>query len=305
MAASDRAEYTAFLNGDWVPRSELKIDVSDRGFKVGDTIFDVTRTFNGKSFRLKEHVDRLYRSLKYTRIDPGMSAEEMLEVSEEAIRRNEHLLSKEGDFSIRQIITRGPGRWANTAGPATVIIEVGPNLWDAAPFYDSGARCVIARTRSYSSESVDPKIKHHSRMNFNLAEMEAKDVDPQAWPVLTDTDGNLTEGVGYNIFLVTDGVIRSPGDTAILQGVSRGTIFDLAERLDIPFIDEPLQPYDLYTADEAFLSNTNFCVLPVTKADTRQIGDGVPGPIVQQLLAAWSEWVGVDIVDQQKRFHRE
>ena len=305
MAASDRARYTAFLNGDWVPCSELKIDVSDRGFKVGDTVFDVTRTFNGKSFRLREHVGQLYRSLKYTRIDPGMPAEEMLEVSEEAIRRNEHLLSKEGDFSIRQIITRGPGRWASTAEPPTVIIEVGPNLWDAAPFYDSGAHCVIARTRSYSSESVDSKIKHHSRMNFNLADLEAKDVDPQAWPVLTDTDGNLTEGVGYNIFLVTDGVIRSPGDTAILQGVSRGAIFDLAERLDIPLIDEPLQPYDLYTADEAFLSNTNFCVLPVTKADTRQIGDGVPGPIVQQLLAAWSEWVGVDIVDQQKRFHRE
>ena len=305
MVAPNRAKYTAYLNGDWVPRSELKIDVSDRGFRVGDTVYDVTRTFNGKSFRLKEHVDRLYRSLKYTRIDPGLSAEEMLEVSEEAIRRNEHLLSEDGDFSIRQIITRGSGRSASTAGPPTVIIEVAPNLWDAAPFYESGAHCVIARTRSYSAESMDAKIKHHSRMNFNLADLEAKDVDPQAWPVLTDTDGNLTEGTGYNLFLVTDGVIRSPGDSAILQGISRGAIFDLAAQLDIPFVEEALQPYDLYTADEAFISNTNFCVLPVTKADTRKIGDGVPGPIVQQLLAAWSEWVGVDIVDQQKRFHRE
>ena len=203
MVGSTRAKYTSYMNGDWVPATDLKIDVSDRGFKVGDTVYDVTRTFNGKSFKLKEHVDRLDRSLKYTRIDPGMSPEE------------------EGDFSIRQIITRGPGRWASTAGSPTVIIEIGPNVWDAAPFYERGAHCVIARTRSYTAESVDPKIKHHSRMNFNLADLEAKDVDPQAWPVLTDTDGNLTEGVGYNLFLVTDGVIRSPGDSAILQGVSR------------------------------------------------------------------------------------
>ena len=291
--------------GNGCRSSELKIDVFDRGFRVGDAVFDVTRTFNGKSFRMKEHVDRLYRSLTYTRIDPEISPEEMFELSEEAIRRNEHLLEEEGDFAVRQTVTRGPGRLASTAGPPTVIIDVAPNIWAAAPFYDNGAHCVIARTRSYSAESLDPKIKHYSRMNFNLADLEASDVDPQAWPVLTDTDGNLTEGVGYNIFLVTDGVIRSPGDSAMLQGISRGAIFDLAAQLDISVVEEPLQPYDLYTADEAFIANTNFCVLPVTKVDTRSIGDGKAGPIVKQLLAAWSEWVGVDIVDQQKRFHKE
>ena len=305
MATSNRAKYTAYLNGEWMPSTELKIDVWDRGFRGADSVFDVTRTFNGKSFRLKEHIDRLYRSLTYTRIDSGMSADEMLELSEEAIRRNAHLLEEEGDFAVRQIVTRGPGRWADTAGPPTVIIEVSPNLWDAAPFYDNGAHCVISRTRSYSPEALDPKIKHYSRMNFWLAELEARDVDPQAWPVLTDTDGNLTEGVGYNVLLVTNGVIRSPGDSTILQGVSRGAVFDVAAQLNIPVVEEPLQPYDLYTADEAFIANTNFCVLPVTKVDNREIGDGRPGPVVQQLLAAWSEWVGVDIVDQQKRFHRE
>ena len=303
MTTSDRARFTGYMNGEWVPSSELKIGVWDRGVRGGDSVFDVTRTFNGKSFRLKEHVDRLYRSLNYTRIDPGLSAEEMFELSEEAIQRNEHLLEESGDFAVRQIITRGPGYWVNIAGPPTVIIEVAPNAWHAAAFYDAGAHCVIARTRSYSAESLDPKVKHYSRMNFNLADLEAKDVDPQAWPVLTDTDGNLTEGVGYNIFLVTDGVIRSPGDSAMLQGISRGAIFDVAAQLNIPVVQEPLQPYDLYTADEAFIANTNFCVLPVTKVDTRPIGDGVPGPIVAQLLAAWSEMVGVDIVDQQKRFH--
>jgi branched-chain amino acid aminotransferase len=149
---------------------------------------------------------------------------------------------------------------------------------------------------------VDPKIKHHSRMNFNLAEVEAKDIHPDAWPIMTDAGGNLTEGVGYNVFMVTDGVIRTPGDSSILQGVSRGAVFELAEQLGLPLVEEELQPYDLYTSDEAFFASTPFCVLPVTTVDNRTIGDGRPGPVVQQLLAAWGERVGVDIVDQAERY---
>ena len=141
-------------------------------------------------------------------------------------------------------------------------------------------------------------------MNFNLADLEAADVDPEGWPILTDSEGNLTEGTGYNVFLVTDGVIRTPGDRNILQGISRGMVFDLAEQLEIPLVEEDLQPYDMYTADEAFFSSTTPCVLPVTVVDKREIGDGRPGPIVQQLLSAWSETVGLDIVDQMARFDR-
>ena len=115
-------------------------------------------------------------------------------------------------------------------------------------------------------------------------------------------DGNLSEGTGYNYFLVTDGVIRTATDTAILQGVSRGMVFDLARQLDIPVVEEDLQPYDLYTADEAFFASTSYCVLPMTVVDKRPIGDGKPGPITNQLLAAWSEAVGLDIVDQAIRF---
>ena len=162
----------------------------------------------------------------------------------------------------------------------------------------------ITRTQSYSPEALDPKVKHYSRMNFNLAELEANDVDPGAWPILRDADGNLTEGSGYNVFLVTNGVIRTASDRALLQGVSRGMVFDLAKQLDVPLVEEDLQPYDLYTADESFFASTSYCVLPVTQVDRRQIGDGKPGPITQQLLAAWSEVVGLDIVDQAQQFVR-
>jgi branched-chain amino acid aminotransferase len=145
-------------------------------------------------------------------------------------------------------------------------------------------------------------VKHYSRMNFNLAELEAADVDPDAWPILSDLDGNLTEGTGYNVFMVTDGVLRTPGDRSILQGISRGMVFDLAAQMNIPVVEEDLQPYDLYTADEVFFSSTSPCVLPVTQVDKRQIRDGKPGPITQRLLAEWGETVGVNIVAQAQRF---
>ena len=292
-------EHTAYFNGEWVPEDDVKISPRDRGFTTGDVVFDVERTFNGKSFRMKEHIDRLYRSLKYVRIDPGLSNEEMLGVSEEVIRLNEHLRPPGGDFNIRQFVTRGPGRSTKEAGPPTVGVTVAPiDFSRYASFYDDGVHAVIARTRSYSSDALDPKVKHHSRMNFNLADLEAQDVDDGAWAILMDAAGNLTEGTGYNFFLVTDGVLRTPGDETILQGISRRSVLDLADQLQIVHTEEELQPYDLYTADEAFFCSTSHCALPMTVADKRVIGDGKPGPITQQLLAAWSEMVGVDIVDQ-------
>jgi branched-chain amino acid aminotransferase len=296
------SDFTAYFNGEWVPEDQVVIRHTDRGFVTGDVVFDVERTFNGKSFRMKEHVDRLYRSLKFVRIDPGLSDDEMLEISEEAISRNEHLRAPGGDFNIRQFVTRGPGRSTKDAGPATVGVTVSPIYFARyAGMYDSGAHAVVARTRSYASDALDPKVKHYSRMNFNLAELEANDRDAGAWPILRDAAGDLTEGSGYNVFIVTDGVIRTPTDTAILQGVSRGTVFDLAEQLDLPVSEEGLQPYDMYSADEAFFASTSYCVLPVTRVDGRTIGDGKPGPVVNQLLAAWSESVGVDIVGQALR----
>lgn len=275
----------------------------DRGFLAGDVVFDLARTFNGESFRLREHVDRLYRSLKFVRIDPGLSPQEVLDLSEEVIRRNAHLREDVGDFMVTQFVTRGPGRWAHQAGPPTVCVKVAPIPFHRfARYYTDGADAVITRTRSYPVEALDPKVKHYSRMNFTLAELEAADVDPNAWPLLTDLSGNLTEGTGYNFFLVTDGVLRTPGDRSILQGISRRMVFDLAAQLHIPVVEEDLQPYDLYTADEVFLSSTSPCVLPATRVDKRQVGEGEPGPITRQLLAEWSKTVGVDIVQQAQRF---
>ena len=250
------SEFIAYLNGEWVPRSELNVHVDDRGFRVGDTVFDVTRTFNGTSFLLDRHIDRLYRSMKYVRIDIGISSEEMTRLTEEAVEKNLGFLEEHGDFDIWHAITRGPGRWAYEANNPTVIIDVAPIPWDWFGSDLNGAKGVITKTRSMSSQTVDPKIKHHSRLNFNLAEMEAGDIEDHGWPVLTDGSGNL-------------------------------------------------QPYDLYTADEAFFSSTPYCMLPVTTFDKRAIGDGKPGPVFKQLMSAWSERVGVDVVGQAEKQYQK
>ena len=294
-------DYQIWLNGEFVQRSEAKISMTDRGFRLGDVLFDTSRTFDGKVFRLREHLDRLYRSLKYLRIDPGMSIDEMEKITLETIEINEPLRKQANDdYMITQIVTRGEGGpRASSPMKANVSIWIDPMGFPRyAPLFDSGAHVVITKTRSYSPEQLDPKVKHYSRLNFVMADLESTDVDPDAFPLLLDMDGNVSESIGANFFIVTDGVLRTAGDNSILQGVSRMTIIDLAEQLNIPVAEEDLQPYDVYTADEAFLTSTPYCLLPVGRADNRQLGDEVPGPITSQLLAAWSEMVGLDIVDQ-------
>ena len=296
--------YTAYLNGRWIPSDEVRIDWNDRGFRFGNAVFDSPRTYAGRIFRLDRHIDRLYRSLSYVRIDPGLSPAEFTSVVEEAVSRNSDLLAEAGDFQIYMFVTSGPGRYATQAGPPSVGVVAYPiPFWRMAPYFETGASGVITRTRSYAPEMLESKLKHQSRLNFELAELEANDVDPGAFALLLDREGNLSEGTFNSIFAVRDGVLVTPPDDSILQSVSRETVFDLADRLGIPTSEDAMQPYDLYAADEAFVAFTGPGVLPMTKVDHRQIADGSPGPVTRQLLAAWSEMVGVDIVDQAVRFN--
>jgi branched-chain amino acid aminotransferase len=300
-------DHIAYFNGEWGPNSEVRIDPFDRGFTMGDAVFDVERTFDGHIFRLREHLDRLYRSLQYLRLDCGVTIDEMTSITEELVHRNEPMREPGGDYMVRQVVTRGTPKSGTQGGvwepmTPTVINMVSPiDLGGYARAYDRGASVVFPSVRGYSSSSLDPKVKHYSRGNFVLAQLQAADVEPEAHPVLLDQDGNIAENIGANFFIVTDGVIRTPGDSSILQGISRMVVFELANQLGIPIVEEPLQPYDAYTADETFLANTIYQLLPVGTVDNRRIGEKTPGPISTQLLAAWSEMVGVDIVGQALR----
>ena len=289
----------AYFNGAWVPFSEVRIEPNDRGFVTGDAVFDAARTFDGIGFLLEAHVDRLYRSLHVARIDPGMTSDQMLEVTQEVIVRNEHLRSSVGDFQVWQGVTRGPGRWAHEAGPPTVYVKVsGIDFGKYAHLYATGAHAILTRTQTLPYSTVDPKLKTHSRMHFNLAELEAARTDPAGWPVLLDARGSLGEGSGYNVFVVRDGQVITPPAGGILAGISQKHVIELSHSLGLKVAERDLQPFDLYTADEAFFSATSPCVLPVTRADGLAIGAGTPGPTTVRLLDTWSEQVGVDIARQ-------
>ena len=266
----------------------------------------MSRTFNGKVHRLREHLDRLYRSMKFARIDPGMEIDEMEAISHEVVKRNEPLRELGSDVLVWQTVKRGFARTfakITEPAPAMVYISTFPIDFEGhAEEYRTGGHIVFPRTRSFNPQALEPKLKHYSRMNFSLADLEAADVDPDAHAVLLDQQGNITEHTSASFFVVTDGVLRTPTDRAILQSVARMDVLELAQKLGIPTSEENLQPYDAYNADEAFLANTIYCVLPMARIDNRLIEGEVPGPITQKLLAAWSETVGMDITDQA--FHQ-
>ena len=288
-----------YMNGEMLAEDGASISIFDRGFQGGEAVYESTRTF-GKStpFKLEQHLDRLYGSCRYLRIDPGLSKEELAKVSMEVLNANLHLLAENDEYWIIHIVTRGPGWWdVLEAGPPTVIVFTRPIRFDRyANLYRQGAHVVSTTTRHVPPECHDPKMKNYSHLHFSLAEFEAKQVDPDSYPLMLDIHGNISEVTGGNILLVKDGAIWSPGPKNILQGVSRQTVFELADQLGIPRVERDLQPYDVYNADEVFLTSTSYCALPVSRFNSQAIGGQVPGPVNQQILDAWSELVGVDIV---------
>ncbi|HSG68875.1 MAG TPA: aminotransferase class IV, partial [Planctomycetaceae bacterium] len=167
-----------------------------------------------------------------------------------------------------------------------------------ADFYETGCHAVTAMSRMVPSQSLDARIKNRSRMAYTLAEMEVKLVDPQAQGVILDIYGNVAENKGGNIFLVSDGVLKTPTTRNCLAGLSRQTVLELAAELGIPSVESDLQPYDFYTADEVFFTSTPYCIMPATRFNGLPVGDGQVGEITRKLLTAWSEMVGIDIVGQ-------
>ena len=286
-----------FFNGELRPESEVGIPIRDRGYIYGDAVFDATRTFNGRPFRLREHIGRLYHSLRYVRIDPRMDPAEMERWSLEVVNHNYPLLPPGQDMWVMQRISRGVE--ANEPGAdmaPTVLIES-----HAIPFarraalYRDGASVITPSTPRIPPRFLSPRAKTHNYLNLVLGELEAQGTDASAWPVLLDESGNLTEGRGSNIFLVRDEVVATPRGQFVLEGITRGAVLDLAAGLNLPVEERDLDLYDAYTADEAFLTSTSLCICPVSSVNGASIGDGrVPGPVTRRLMSAFSDLAGMD-----------
>ncbi len=293
----------AWFNGAFMPERQVLIPFRDRSWKYGDGAFDMTRTFNGRAFRLKEHIDRFYRSLRYLRMEPGLSPKEMIDLSEECVARNEHLRPSVGDWWVGQRVSRGVDAvgdegWENT-GPQ-IVIEVTPlPLKGRAKHYRDGIDVWVPASRRISPSMMSPRAKTHNYLNMILAEQQVKSHDPDAWAVLLDENGNLAEGMGSNIFIVRDGALSTPSERYVLPGVSRQMTIDIARKIGVPLDERDIDMFDAANADEMFLTSTSLCICPVRSFNGQIIADGkIPGPITQLLTAAYVQDVGCDFVKQ-------
>ncbi len=295
----------AWFNGAIVPEREIVIPFRDKSWKSGDGAFDMTRTFEGAIFRLKEHVDRFYRSLRYVQIDPPMPAAEMVAVTEEVVARNEHLRAAHGDWWVTQRISRGVDAvgdegWEHT-GP-NLVIDVSPlPLKQRAAMYRDGAEVMTTSMRRTAPSMLSPRAKMNNYLNMIVAGQPVKAIRPDAWPLLLDENGNLAEGTGSNIFIVQDGALRTPKERYVLPGVSRQMVIDLAGKLGIGCSESDIDLFDAANADEMFLTATSLCILPVSRFNGSAVGGGgraCAGPVTQRLIEAYVAEVGCDFVQQ-------
>jgi branched-chain amino acid aminotransferase len=294
-----------YISGRMMPETDAKISIFDSAIMLADTVTESTRTFRHKPFKLEQHIERLYQSLKLTRIDPRMTPEQMLRTTLDVFEANLDNYAEHEDCWIVHNISRGlsvAGADPTVQiGAATVMIFT--QFMDLKPwarFYTEGCHGVTPVSRMVPSQSLDPRIKNRSRLAYTLAEMEAKQVDPAAQSVILDLDGHVAENKGGNIFCISKGVLKTPSTVNGLAGLSRATALELAQKLGIPTQETVLQPYDLATADEMFFTSTPYCIMPSTKFNNLPVGDGKVGPITSRLLKAWSELVGMDIVGQAR-----
>jgi len=301
-----------YFNGKMVPESEAKVSIYDSALMFGDMVFEMTRSFNGEHFKLREHIERLYAGLKYLQIPIDMTMGEMEEACHEVTRVNDPLFAKDDEHRLMIDVSRGLlGLYESEVEGhkgTNVIIADFPLRWTVQSFahlYSEGIETVVPSQRTIPAELIEPKVKNRSRIQYLMANIQvSQHKGRNVWALLLDPDGFVAEGSGANIFIVKDNVLYTPEPRNILRGISRAYVFELAEQLDIPCIEKNFEVYDVMEADEAFFTSTPFCMVPIVKVNNMDIGTAKPGPMFDKIITAWSENVGVDIIGQIKHFEK-
>jgi len=287
------------------------VSIFDSALMFGDMIFDMTRTYLQKPFKLRAHLERTYAGLKYLGINCGLTLEEMERATLQTLEVN--LLALDGaDAQIMHNISRGPlavyrGVFGGTIGP-TVTINCWPYWWHLAaygPLYRAGINAVVPAQHSVPAYLIDPKVKNRSRIYYQMANLQVQKTDPNGWALLTDDHGCITEGSGSNFFIVRKGRVATPPGRNILQGITRAAVLDLLKELALPASEEDFGLYEVTNADEAFFTATSFGIMPCTRINGQPIGSGQPGNLTKKLIAAWSQMVGVDIIAQADDYARK
>ena len=303
-----------YYNGKFVDETEAHISIYDSALMFGDMIFEMTRSFNKEQFRLKKHLERLYSSAKYLRMDleSVMSMDEMEQAVYETIKINEEYFEDDDEHRIMIDVTRGLlSIYQDVVGThkgMNIIIADFPLKWTVrgmGELFDKGINAVIPSQRALPASLLDPKVKNRSRIHYLMANMQVSNYEgDNNWALLLDTDNYIAEGTGDNFFIVKNGVLYTPEPRNILRGISREYVFELADMMGIEWHECNLDVYDVANADEAFMTGTPFCILPVTSLDRQKIGTGKVGSMVKRLIQKWSDNVGLDIVQQIKDWNK-
>jgi len=274
-------ELLIYINGEFVPESEAKISIFDHGFLYGDGVFEGIRAYNGRVFKLKEHIDRLYDSAKAISLEIPISKQEFVEIILETLRKN-----KLRDAYIRPIVTRGIGDLGldpRKCKDPTVIVITKPWGKLYGDLYEKGLTAVTVTVRRVSFDALPPNIKSLNYLNNILAKIEANAKGGDE-AIFLDRNGYISEGSGDNIFIVKNGTVYTPPTINNLKGITREAVIELISKLGIPFRETNLGLYDLYTADEVFVTGTAAEIAPIVVIDGRKIGDGKPGKITRKLM---------------------
>ncbi|NOZ68212.1 MAG: branched-chain-amino-acid transaminase [Deferribacteres bacterium] len=278
-----------YIDGKYHDRADARISVFDHGLLYGDGVFEGLRIYNGKVFRLSEHVDRLYRSAKAILLEIPLAKEDMERAVIETVKVN----AKDSGY-IRLIVTRGEGPLGidplQCGRPSVIIIVSGIQLYPDE-YYQKGIEIVTASSRRISPDSLDPRIKSLNYLNNIMAKLEARQAGCLE-AVMLNREGFVAECTGDNIFIVKNKELFTPPSYhGALDGITMRTVIEIAGSLDIRTCEAALTRYDLYNADECFMTGTGAEIAPVIKIDGRQIGDGTPGRTTRQLMDKFRQMV--------------
>lgn len=278
-----------YVNGEYYPKEEAKISVFDHGFLYGDGVFEGIRAYDGRVFRLKEHIDRLYNGARAIMLDIPLIKQEMIKVVLETLRRN-----RLRDAYIRLIVSRGEGDLGldpRKCRKPTIVCITDSIVLYPDKMYEEGLEIITAATRRNPPEAVNPQMKSLNYLNNIMAKIEANLAGvPEA--LILNVDNYVAECTGDNIFIVKNGVVITPPTYAgLLIGITRDAVIEAAKKIGIKVEEKLFTRYEVYTADECFLTGTAAEAIPVVKVDGRVIGEGKPGPVTKQLLAAFKELI--------------
>jgi branched-chain amino acid aminotransferase len=281
------SELQVYIDGQYYPKSQAKISVYDHGFLYGDGVFEGIREYNGVVFKLKEHIERLYRSAHAIMLDIPLTKEDMTKAVVETLRKN-----KMKDSYIRLVVSRGVGDLGldpRKCPKATIIIITDTINIKAGNASETGVTVLITWVRRNPVDASTSEVKSLNYLNSILGKIEANAAGADE-AICLEQNGYVAEGVGENIFIVRNGeILTPPTSTGALEGITSDAIIKLCEKLKIKVTVTNLTAYMLFTADEAFFTGTAMEVVPIREVNKRVVGTGKPGPVTKKLMAEFKK----------------